>query len=139
MLNSTIKNKIQLLWDRLWGGGLSNPITAIENISYLLFMKRLEKFHPEVKEKYKWSNYHKSKGKKLKERITETFSFIQNDLAKENEPFAKEMKKAKFGINNAILLEDSIKIIDDIYFEIEQEEKKISISKIFKEMFMNTS
>ncbi|WNI35934.1 class I SAM-dependent DNA methyltransferase [Chryseobacterium sp. SG20098] len=124
MLNSTIKNKIQLLWDRLWGGGLSNPITAIENISYLLFMKRLEKFHPQVNVKYKWSDYHSLKDENLKERILETFNFIQNDLANEGEPFAVEMKKAQFGINNATLLEDAIKIVDDIYVEIEKEEKE---------------
>lgn len=122
MLNSIIKNKIQLLWDRLWGGGLSNPITAIENISYLLFMKRLEKFHPQVNIKYKWSDYHTLKDENLKERLIETFNFIQNDLANEGEPFAVEMKKAQFGINNATLLEDAIKIVDDIYLEIEREE-----------------
>ena len=44
MLTTEIKNKVQNLWDRLWAGGLSNPITAIEQISYLLFMKRLENF-----------------------------------------------------------------------------------------------
>lgn len=123
MLNSTIKNKIQLLWDRLWGGGLSNPITAIENISYLLFMKRLEKFHPKVDKKYKWSDYHGLKDDELKIRVAETFLFIQNDLASNGEPFAVEMKKAQFGINNAILLEDAIKIVDEIYVEIEKEEK----------------
>lgn len=56
MLTQELRNRIQLLWDRLWGGGLSNPITAIENISYLLFMKRLENFHPKVDNNYKWSN-----------------------------------------------------------------------------------
>lgn len=58
MLSQDIKNKVQLLWDRLWAGGLSNPITAIDNISYLIFMKRLEKFHSNVKEEYRWSTYH---------------------------------------------------------------------------------
>ncbi|MBB1195046.1 SAM-dependent DNA methyltransferase [Flavobacterium sp. SOK18b] len=123
MLNSEIKNKIQLLWDRLWGGGLTNPITAIEQISYLLFMKRLEKFHPEVEEKYKWSTYNSFKGLDLKNRIVEVFTFVQNDLAKEDEPFAIEMKKAKFGIETPSLIEDTIKIIDEIFAKIEEEEK----------------
>lgn len=124
MLNSIIKNKIQLLWDRLWGGGLSNPITAIENISYLLFMKKLEVFHPNVDEKYKWSEYHILVSDELKERVAETFEFIQNDLSNEGEAFAVEMKKAQFGINNSTLLEDAIKIVDEIYIEIEKEEKQ---------------
>lgn len=124
MLNSTIKNKIQLLWDRLWGGGLSNPITAIENISYLLFIKRLENFHPEVDSQYKWSNYHELEEDELKQRIINTFFYIQNDLAREGEPFALEMKKAQFGINNATLLQEAVKIVDEIYIEIEKEEKQ---------------
>ncbi|MHA3789973.1 class I SAM-dependent DNA methyltransferase [Flavobacterium hauense] len=122
MLTSDIKNKIQLLWDRLWGGGLTNPISAIEQISYLLFMRRLEKFHPEIDDKYKWSSYKDLEDIELKERINEVFTFIQNDLAKEEEPFAIEMKKAKFDINTPSLIEDAVKIIDDIFIKIEEEE-----------------
>ncbi len=114
MLSNDLKNKVQLLWDRLWGGGLSNPITAIENISYLLFMKRLEKFHPTVNEKLKWSNYHDLQDGELKQRVEEVFFYIQNDLSKEDEPFAVEMKKAKFGISTPSLLEDVVGIVDDI-------------------------
>ena len=124
MLSQEIKNKIQLLWDRLWGGGLSNPITAIENISYLIFMKRLEKFHPEVSAKYKWSRYHTLKGSDLKIRIEEVFRFIQNELSNEDDPFAVEMKKARFGISTASLLEESVSIIDDIFTLVNKEEKK---------------
>jgi type I restriction enzyme M protein len=42
MLTPEIKSKINQLWDRFWSGGIANPLTAIEQISYLLFMKRLE-------------------------------------------------------------------------------------------------
>ena len=41
MLNATLKSAIGRLWDKFWSGGISNPLTAIEQISYLLFMKRL--------------------------------------------------------------------------------------------------
>src|SRR3954466_6527443 len=124
MLSNDLKNKVQLLWDRLWGGGLSNPITAIENISYLLFMKRLEKFHPSVDEKLKWSTYHNLQNDELKQRVDEVFFYIQNDLSKEDEPFAIEMKKAKFGISTLSLLEDVIGIVDSIFESIEKEEEK---------------
>lgn len=40
--NQTLKGKIRQLWDKFWSGGISNPITAIEQITYLLFMKRLD-------------------------------------------------------------------------------------------------
>lgn len=124
MLTPDIKSKIQLLWDRLWGGGLSNPITAIENISYLIFMKRLEKFHPEVDDKFKWSKYNSLNGSDLKQKIEDVFIFIQNDLSNEEDPFALEMKKAKFGISTPSLLEDAVTIIDDIFKLVEKEEKK---------------
>lgn len=124
MLSQVIKNKVQLLWDRLWAGGLSNPITAIDNISYLIFMKRLEKFHPKVNDDYKWSTYNNLEGIELKNKIESVFGFIQNDLSKEEEPFAIEMKNARFGINTPSLLEEVVKIIDDIFSLVEAEEKK---------------
>ena len=40
--NPDLKNKIDQLWNKFWSGGISNPLTAIEQITYLLFMKRLD-------------------------------------------------------------------------------------------------
>lgn len=40
--NATLKNKITQLWNKFWSGGISNPLTAIEQITYLLFMKRID-------------------------------------------------------------------------------------------------
>lgn len=40
--NPELKGKIDLLWQKFWAGGISNPLTAIEQITYLLFMKRLD-------------------------------------------------------------------------------------------------
>lgn len=123
MQNSIIKSKIQSLWDRLWSGGLSNPITAIEQISFLLFMKRLEKFKPNIPEEYEWSFYSEIKGENLVKHVKETvFEYIKTDLAKEGEPFAKAMRDATFRINKPSLLEDAIQHIDEIYQEIETEE-----------------
>jgi len=42
MDNQEIKNKVNELWDKFWSGGLSNPIDAIQQITYLLFMKQLD-------------------------------------------------------------------------------------------------
>ncbi|MCG7849136.1 MAG: type I restriction-modification system subunit M N-terminal domain-containing protein [ANME-2 cluster archaeon] len=42
MLDPTLKSNINQLWDKIWSGGISNPLQAIEQMSYLLFMKRLE-------------------------------------------------------------------------------------------------
>ncbi len=40
--NPVLKSKINQLWNKFWSGGISNPLTAIEQITYLLFMKRLD-------------------------------------------------------------------------------------------------
>lgn len=40
--NSQLKSLINKLWVQFWAGGISNPLTAIEQITYLLFMKRLD-------------------------------------------------------------------------------------------------
>lgn len=40
--NPELQNAIKRLWDKFWSGGISNPLTAIEQITYLLFMKRLD-------------------------------------------------------------------------------------------------
>lgn len=40
--NPTIKSSIDELWNKFWSGGISNPLTAIEQITYLLFMKKLD-------------------------------------------------------------------------------------------------
>ncbi len=40
--NPTLKSLINSLWNTLWSGGISNPLSAIEQITYLIFMKRLD-------------------------------------------------------------------------------------------------
>lgn len=42
MINATIKSKVNELWDKFWSGGISNPLNAIEQITYLLFIKQLD-------------------------------------------------------------------------------------------------
>jgi type I restriction enzyme M protein len=42
MLSNDLKSKINKLWDKFWSRGITNPITAIEQISYLLFLRRID-------------------------------------------------------------------------------------------------
>ena len=42
LLNTKILSLIRALWDRFWSGGISNPLSAIEQITYLLFMKQID-------------------------------------------------------------------------------------------------
>ena len=125
MLNQEIRNNIQDLWDRLWAGGLANPITAIEQISYLLFMKRLENFKPDIPNEYRWSTYSSYNDSDLAVHLKDrVFEYIKKDLANEEEPFAKAMKDSVFLINTPTLIRDSITYIDGVYSNIERQEKE---------------
>src|SRR5580700_3092789 len=42
MLTGDIRNQIDRVWDAFWSGGISNPLEVIEQITYLLFLKRLD-------------------------------------------------------------------------------------------------
>lgn len=42
MITGEMKNKVDAIWDTIWTGGLTSPITVLEQISYLMFMKLLD-------------------------------------------------------------------------------------------------
>ena len=42
MITGTIRNQVDAVWNAFWSGGISNPLTVIEQITYLLFMRRLD-------------------------------------------------------------------------------------------------
>src|SRR5437868_15438759 len=42
LTSADLRNKVDALWDKLWSGGLSNPLDAIEQLSFLLFLKQLD-------------------------------------------------------------------------------------------------
>ncbi|MDQ3605363.1 MAG: type I restriction-modification system subunit M N-terminal domain-containing protein, partial [Gemmatimonadota bacterium] len=45
MLTGELRNQIDRIWDSFWSGGISNPLEVIEQITYLLFLKRLDDLH----------------------------------------------------------------------------------------------
>lgn len=45
MLSPQLRRKVYNLWTMFWTGGITNPLTAIEQITYLLFLKHLELFN----------------------------------------------------------------------------------------------
>src|SRR3954451_22971185 len=42
MLTGAIRSQIDAVWNTFWTGGISNPLEVIEQITYLLFLKRLD-------------------------------------------------------------------------------------------------
>ncbi len=45
MLTGENKGKIDKVWNTFWSGGISDPLRVIEQISFLLFIKRLDDLH----------------------------------------------------------------------------------------------
>lgn len=45
MITGHIKSQVDAIWNAFWSGGVSNPLSVIEQITYLLFIKRLDDIH----------------------------------------------------------------------------------------------
>src|ERR1041384_7452996 len=45
MLTGAIRSQIDQIWNAFWSGGISNPLEVIEQITYLLFLRRLDDLH----------------------------------------------------------------------------------------------
>lgn len=45
MITGELKSKVDRIWDTMWAGGISNPLSVIEQLTYLLFIKRLDELH----------------------------------------------------------------------------------------------
>jgi len=132
MLSSELKSKINKLWDKFWAGGLANPLTAIEQVSYLIFMKRLEDLdNVEQKrvtargEKYKsifaghencrWSEWKHFNAEDMLIHVRDkVFPFLKNIERGTDIEFAKQMKDAIFLIPKPSLLQEAVSIIDEL-------------------------
>ena len=42
MITGDLKNQVDKIWNDFWTGGVSNPLTVIEQFTYLIFLKRLD-------------------------------------------------------------------------------------------------
>lgn len=45
MITGAIKSQVDQVWNAFWSGGISNPLEVIEQITYLLFLRRLDDLH----------------------------------------------------------------------------------------------
>src|SRR5688572_19223695 len=45
MITGEVRSQIDAIWNAFWTGGISNPLEVIEQITYLLFIKRLDELH----------------------------------------------------------------------------------------------
>ncbi len=45
MITGELRSKVDRIWDTMWSGGISNPLSVIKQLTYLLFIKRLDELH----------------------------------------------------------------------------------------------
>lgn len=131
MLDSELKSKINQLWDKFWSNGISNPLTAIEQMSYLLFMKRLddeevshEKRAQFTGEDYesifenhqdcRWSNWINMSSEDMFEHVRDNVFPFLRDLGDEDSLYNKYMKDAVFQIPTATLLTEATHLINEM-------------------------
>ena len=137
MLTGELRGKIDAIWNDFWSGGLANPLQVIEQITYLIFIKRLDEMQeveerkantlkrqlerrifPEGKdargepyEKMRWSRFKNFAGPEMFRIVDEhVFPFIRA-LSGDGGAYAGHMRDARFQIPSAQLL---AKVVDKI-------------------------
>ena len=144
MITGDLKSKVDRIWDTMWSGGISNPLSVIEQLTYLLFIKRLDELHtlreakaarmgepvgdpifaPE-EEHLRWSRFKQTAPEVMFETVKdEVFPFIKalrpngggsnGDGDPEDSTYTQHMKDAIFMFPKASLLANVVDQLDAI-------------------------
>ncbi len=140
VLTGDIKNKIDRVWDAFWSGGISNPLEVMEQLTYLLFLRRLDELQtleenkanrlkkpierqifPAGKDPKKrpyadlrWSKFKELPPAEMFEVVGEhVFPFLRS-LGGEGSTYARHMKDARFTIPTPALLDKVVQLLDDV-------------------------
>lgn len=141
MINGELKSQVDKIWEAFWTGGISNPLTVIEQFTFLLFLRRLDENqkleekkanmmgiamqNPIYREKYqklRWSRFKDEDPEELFKLFTLPQSDMDNltafefmkQLGEKAGVFAKYMKGATFMIPTPRLLDLVVQMIDTI-------------------------
>ena len=137
MLNGQLKSKIDRVWDAFHTGGISNPLTVIEQITYLLFIKRLDEIHTakELKanrfnkpidspvfskdnDALRWSKFKNLDPEVMYEIVgSKVFPLIRNINGESGSSYSTYMKDATFMIPTPRLLDQVVTMLNDIPME----------------------
>jgi len=133
MLIGQIRNQVDAVWNAFWTGGVANPVSVIEQISYLLFIRRLDEIHTNVERKanvsgkplenpifttaqneLRWSVFKNKDPQTMFELVRDkVFPFIKT-INGEESAFAKHMRDAIFMVPKPGLLAQVIDMLDQI-------------------------
>jgi len=143
MITGPLKGQVDKLWDAFWSGGISNPLEVIEQITYLLFFRRLDdlqtleenkarilkrpmerRIFPEGKDPkghpytdLRWSRFRHFAPEEMFEIVGDhVFPFLRT-LGGEGSTYAQHMKDARFTIPAPGLLARVVDLIGDIPME----------------------
>jgi len=136
MLTGEIRNQIDRIWDVFWTGGISNPMEVIEQLTYLLFIRRLDEIEtleeakanrlgqkrertlfPQDKQHLRWSHFRNLPAADMYKVIAdEVFPFIRT-LA--NGDYAVHMRDARFTLppEKANLLTRVVEMLNNVPME----------------------
>ena len=135
MITGTLKNQIDKIWDDLASYGVSDPIVAIEQMTYLFFIKSLDdletsnekkdemlqitskRIFPQTEEgqAMRWSKFCNLKAEEIFEIIGQkVFPFIQKLKTDEKSAYARYMRDAKFALPNALITEKVVTAINNL-------------------------
>ncbi|MCB9107848.1 MAG: SAM-dependent DNA methyltransferase [Anaerolineales bacterium] len=124
-----LKSQVDQLWDMLWTGGLTNPLDAIEQFSYLLFLKRLDEaeeraerqanrrgksYTPRIPEDMRWRTWTQYQAADALKHLKETVFPWFRGLGRSDSSFEKHMATAECKISRGSLLIAACKLIDQM-------------------------
>jgi len=139
MVTGDFKSRIDRIWDTMWSGGISNPLSVIEQLTYLLFIKRLDELHTRAEDKanrikkpienpvfgpgqdhLRWSRFKELAAEKMFECVRdEVFPFMKSlgrngDGDPEDSTYTHHMKDALFMMPTARVLANVVDQLDEI-------------------------
>jgi len=124
-----LRSQVDALWDKFWTGGLANPLDAIEQFSYLLFLKRLDDrenaaerqakrkgtaYQPQVKKEMRWSVWKQMKAEEMLKHLKSVVFPQLTSLANGESSFGEYMRGAECKINKPSLLVEAVNLIDQM-------------------------
>ena len=132
-MNNELKNIIDRMWNNFWEGGVTNPLTVIEQITYLLFIKGLDdieiahekndvmlsikskRIFDKDHQNCRWSVFKDYPAEKMFKTVQEeVFPFIKSLGKDKDSAYAKYMEDAIFIIPTPIMLQKVITAMDKL-------------------------
>jgi len=136
MITGEIKNKIDKIWTYIWAGGITNPLTVIEQLTYLMFIRSLDekeleneqfeaisgekqaKIFPQDEEgqSMRWSRFKNMDPRKMYDIVSnKVFPFIKSLNGNSESAFSRYMQDAMFLIPTPQLLQKIVTGLDELY------------------------